>query len=97
MSSSFTYSATIDAGQTQYWYTGGGNGWYQEGHFPQFDVRPQPSPGIFAGGRTYSVPLLYSDFKCSLSSTDPYPAIYFVTVHNDDDHTIPYEFRVWVP
>ncbi len=75
----------------------GGNGWYQEDHFPQFDVRPQVSPELFAGDRTYSVPLLYTDFKCSLSYVEPYPAIYFVTVRNDWDHQIAYEFRVWVP
>jgi hypothetical protein len=91
----FRYDATIDPGQSHFW-TVGGNGWFTDDHFPQFDARPVASPGIFPHEGD-SPALVYKDFACALQAVWPYLAVYHLTVQNNSDRAIWYKMRVWVP
>ena len=95
MARAFRFIASIGPFQSQTWWTGGGD-WYSTDHFPQFDVRPRPVPGIFLDDGN-SPALTYKDFACSIRDTFPYHANYYLTVVNNSNRTIPYEMRVWVP
>jgi hypothetical protein len=95
----FQYTATLSAGQSARWWTGG-NGWYIRDQTPQLDAQPQPT---FPDGVTYTgrrVPLWYGDFTWQLDNSDFVGHdfdTYFVTVRNDGVEPCQYQMRVWVP
>lgn len=92
----YKFSATIGPGESQRWWTGGGD-FYDDNHFPQFDVRVIPVPGIFPEGSDTSPALIYKDFACAVNVVFPYRASYFLTVENNSDRTISYDMRIWLP
>ncbi len=95
----FEWAATISAGQTHRWWTGG-NGFYRHDQMPQLDAHAVPTfpEGIAFTG--IGVPLSYGDFTSKLESTDFFGNdfyTYYVTVKNIGSETALYHMRVWVP
>ncbi|MFG0329745.1 MAG: hypothetical protein ACF8PN_07585 [Phycisphaerales bacterium] len=92
----FTFSATLPPRGVHRWWTGGGD-YYDHDHFPQFDARPRPYPGLWPPGSELSPALIYKDFACAIHDTWPYLATYFVTVENPSDRAVSYDMRIYVP
>ena len=95
----FEWTATISAGQTHRWWTGG-NGFYKHNQTPQLDAHAIPTfpEGIAFTG--LDVPLSYGEFACKLESSDFLGNdlyTYYVTVKNIGSETAMYHMRVWYP
>lgn len=91
----FTATASIGAGQTHVWISGG-NGWYDNDKFPRFDVRVTPSPGLFENSNV-SPRLIYKDNGSAVQAEAPFHATYSVSVLNEAPRSISYTLRVYVP
>jgi hypothetical protein len=91
----YKFTSSLDPHTSTVW-TVGGNGFFTDDQFPQFDARPLPAPGEFPPTGN-SPALLCTDLSCEIEAVSPYNATYHVTVTNNSDRAMSYELRVWMP